>query len=476
MAENEIVTADQTTADAGGVALADEAEFQYPVTVEDAGPATKKVSVEIPEDRIKTKLSEQFKTLRREAQLPGFRVGRAPAKLIEKKFGGEIKEQVRRDLIRESYEQAVDHHKLAVLGEPTFDAGSNITLPDAGPLSYTFEVEVQPDFDLPSLTGIPVRKPKVEVKEENVEQAMQNLREQQGTLVPVEDGGVVAKDYVTADVHLKVDGNVVGHQHDAQLVARPARIGGMEVPDFEQQIVGAKVGETRTLNAKGPEAHPNEAVRGKDVAIDVTVKDIKRLELAEITPEFLADLGFDDEQQVRDALREQMVERITYDVAQAQREQVSKYLMDHTTLELPSKLSAKQVDRVVQRRAMDLVMRGVPQDQVLSRVEALRAGAADEAGRELKLFFILQKIATDQDTDVDEAELNGRIAMLAAQRGERPEKVKQEMSKDGSLANLYIQMREQKALDKVLESAAIEEVDVAAAAATAGTPADTSTT
>ncbi len=467
MADNEMTE--------GGVAVADEEQdFQYPVTVEDAGPATKKVSVQIPAERIKAKLGENFKEIRRKAQLPGFRVGHAPAKLVEKKFGSEIKEEVRRELIRESYEQAVEANKLAVLGEPTFDAGSNITLPETGDLNYTFEVEVQPDFTLPSLTGIPVKKPKVEVKDENVDQAMQNLREQQGTLVPVEEGGIVAKDYVTADVHLKVDGNVVGHQHDAQLVARPARIGGIDVADFETQIVGAKVGETRTIHVKGPETHANEAVRGKDVAIDVTVKDVKRLELAEITPEFLQDLGFENEAEVREALREQMVERISYDVAQAQREQVSKYLMENTTLDLPTKMSAKQVDRVVQRRAMDLLMRGIPQDQVMSQIEALRAGAADEASRELKLFFILQKIATDQDTDVDETELNGRISMLASQRGERPERVKQEMAKDGSLANLYIQMREQKALDKVLESAAIEEVEVAAPAAAVSD--DTSTT
>ncbi len=481
MAENETIP-DQIPAE-GGLALLDPPEFQYAVTVEDAGPATKKVSVVIPEDRIKERLAEQFKDIRREAAIPGFRAGRAPAALIQKKFGGEIKEQVRRDLIRESYEQAVDNHKLAVLGEPTFDAGSNITLPESGPLNYAFEVEVQPDFTLPSLTGIPVKRPKVEVKEENVDQAMQNLREQQGTLVPVEDAGVAAKDFVTADVHLKVDGNVVGHQHDAQLVARPARIGNIEVPDFEQQIAGAKAGESRTINAKGPEGHPNEAVRGKDVAVEVTVKEIKRLELAEITPDFLADLGFDDEQQVRDALREQMVERITYDVAQAQREQVIKYLMDNTTLDLPTKMSGKQADRVVQRRAMDLLMRGVPQDQVMGQIEALRAGAADESARELKQFFILQRIATEQDTDVDEAELNGRLAMMAAQRGERPEKVKAEMAKDGSLQNLYIQMREQKALDVILESAAIEEVDVAPAQPTPNAEApdveptaDTSTT
>jgi trigger factor len=474
MADNEI---EQTQ---GGTAVAEpetttEAEFQYAVTVADAGPATKKVSVEIPADRIKEKLTEQFKELRQKAILPGFRPGRVPAKLVERKFGVEIKEQVRRDLIRESYEQAVAANKLAVLGEPAFDAGSNITLPEAGPLNYTFEVEVQPEFTLPSLTGIPVKRPKVEVKEENVDQAMANLREQQGTLVPIEDGGIVAKDMITADVHVKVDGKVVGHQHDAQLVARPAKIGGIEVPDFADRVAGAKAGETRSISIQGPEGHPNEAVRGKLVELEVTIKDVKRLELAEVTPEFLSDLGFDTEQQVRDALREQMVERISYDVAQAQREQVQKYLLDNTTLDLPTRLSVKQVDRVVQRRAMDLVMRGIPQEQVLSRVELLRAGAADEAARELKLFFIVQKIADDQQTEVSEGELNGRIAMLASQRGERPDKLKSEMAKDGSLENLYIQMREQKALDKVLESAAIEEVEVASTTP-AAEPVDTTTT
>ncbi len=157
-----------------------------------------------------------------------------------------------------------------------------------------------------------------------------------------------------------------------------------------------------------------------------------------------------------------MDEKINYDVQQAMREQVNTYLLDNTQVELPAKLSDKQTDRIISRRAVDLMMRGMPREQVEANIERLRGGARDEAARELKLFFILQKLATEEGVDVDESELNGRIAMLAAQSGKRPEKLKQEMSKDGSLANLYIQMREQKAIDKVLEKAQIEEVEVEA--------------
>ncbi len=453
MAENEAAVADQQQP---------EEAFQYSIKVEDAGPATKKVVVEIPADRIEQKLQEQFKELRQQAAIPGFRPGHAPQKLIEKRFSGDVKEQVRRALISESYEQAVEKNKLQVIGEPEFDNPDAIKLPEGGTLSYSFQVEVQPAITLPDLGGLKIKKPKISVTEENVDQAMQNLREQQGTLLPVEDRGVEPKDYLVADIHVKLDGNEIAHQHDAQIVARPGRISGIDVADLDKQLAGLKGGETRSFKVSVPETHSNEQIRGKEVEIEFALKDIKRLELVEITPEFLTDLGFEDEKGLREALREQMVERINLDIKTAMREQVYKYLLDNTPIDLPTKLSDRQESRVVNRRAVDLMMRGIPREQIEANLEKLRRGAKDEAVRELRLFFILEKIATDQGTDVDESELNGQIAMLAAQRGQRPEKLKQTMAKDGTLANMYIQMREQKAVDKLLETAQIEEVDLQA--------------
>ena len=444
-----------------GATAVEEQAFEYPIRIEDAGPATKKVHVEIPQERIASKLEEQFKELRQQAAIPGFRVGHAPQKLVEKRFASDVKEQVRRQLISESYEQAVEKNNLQVIGEPQFANPESIQLPESGALSYSFEVEVQPDITVPDLKGIKVRRPKIEVSDENVDQAMTNLREQQGALVPVEDRGVEDKDFMMADVHVKLDGNVVGHQHDAQIVSRGGRIAGIDVEDLDDQLRGLKAGETRSIKVNAGENHPNEQLRGKDIEIEISLKDIKKLEPVEVNQEFLESLGFEKESELRDALREQMVERIDYDVKQAMREQVNKYLLENVHMDLPSKLSDRQEERIVQRRAMDLMMRGVAREQLAANVERLRTGAKDEAARELKLFFILQKIANDQGVDVDEAELNGRIAMLAAQRGSRPEKLKHEMTKDGTLANLYIQMREQKAVDKILESAEIEDVDVA---------------
>lgn len=449
MAENEAAVQEQM-----------EEEFKYPVTIEDAGPAVKKVTVEIPAERISMKLAEQFKELRQQAAIPGFRPGHAPQKLVEKRFSADVREHVRRTLVSESYQQAVEQHNLQVIGEPEFDNPDAIQLPESGPLSYSFQVEVQPDITLPPLEGLKVKKPKFEVKEENVDQAMLNLRQQQGTLVPVEDRGVQTDDYLVADVHVKLGEEEIAHQHDAQLVARPGRIAGIQIDDLDKQLAGLKPGEARTLTVTAPEQHPNEKVRGQQVQIEIALKDIKRLEPAEVNDEFLQSLGFTNEQELRDALREQMEQRISLDVQQAMREQVYRYLLDNVQMELPAKLSGRQEERVMRRRALDLLLRGVPEEQVQANIEKLRGEAKDEAIRELKLFFILQKIASEMNVDVDEGELNGRIALIASQQGKRPEKVKQEMAKDGSLLNLYVQMREQKAVDRVLEKAQVEEVEV----------------
>lgn len=450
MAESDSAVAEQTDA------------VQYSIKIEDAGPATKKVVVEIPGDVISQKLTEQFADLRSQANIPGFRIGHAPKKLIEKRFGEDIREQVKRSLISESYQQAVEKNSLQVLGEPEFDNPDAIKLPESGALSYSFSIEVQPQITLPDMKDLKVKKPKVEVTEANVDTAVQNLREQQGTLIPVEDRGVEKGDYLTADVHLKLDSNVLGHQHDAQLVARAGRISGIDVADLDEKLVGLKGGETRSFKVTAPETHGNEQVRGKEVEIEVALKDIKKLELVEITPEFLGELGFTKDSELRDALREQMVERINSDVQNAMRQQVHKYLLDNTTVELPTKLSDKQEERIVNRRGIDLMMKGVAREQVEANIEQLKHGAKEEAARELKLFFILEKIATDQGVDVSEGELNGQVAMMAIQRGQRPEKLKQEFSKNGTLQNMYVQLREQKAIDKLLETASIEEVEVGA--------------
>lgn len=445
-------------------AVADELDqqtdtFDYPVEVEDAGPAAKKVKVTVPRDRIDAYSQQQMGNIRSEAALPGFRKGKAPRHLIEKRFGKALRDQVQGDLLRESYQQALERNSLAVIGEPEFEDAENLKLPDEGDFTYSFTVELQPEFEVPSVQGLAVRKPKIEINDEHVRQARQNLCEQQGSLMPVEDRGAQEKDYLIADVVLKEGDEQIAKQNDAQLVARAGRISGIEVPDFADRVAGMKPDEERTIEVKSPDDHPNEKIRGKDLQIIIKLKDLKALEPAEIDEPFLESLGFTTEQELLEALREQMVERVDADIKQSMRKQVRDHLVANTQFEVPKRLAERQAGRVINRRAMDLVMRGMPREQVSASLEQIKQGADAEAARELKIFFILQKVAEEKNIDVDERELNGQVAMMAINQGQRPEALRERMQKDGTMANLYTQMREQKTLDALIEEANVEEFE-----------------
>jgi trigger factor len=432
-------------------------DFEYPITVEDAGPATKKVTVEVPEARISSLIEQQIGEVRGEVQVPGFRRGKAPRSIVQKKFGSYLKQEVRGQVVRESYEQALAKHDLKPLGEPDFGE-KEIELPEAGALSYSFQLEVQPTFDLPDVSAAKIKKPKVDITDDHVDQAMNNLREQQGTLVPVEDRGVQAKDYMTADVTVKHGEETLAEQKDAQLVARSGRIHGILIEDLADKLDGLKIDESRSFTVKVPDDHPTEKLRGQDVEVTVELKDLKELELAEIDEQFLEEMEFENEGELREALREQMVLRVENDVKRTMRQQMTQYLIDNTKVDLPAKLSEQQTQRVVQRRAMGLLQRGVPQEQVVQNIERVKAGADADAKRELHSFFVVSRFAEERNIEVAEDEVNGRIALMAMEMNQRPEALKQKMAEGGDLQNLMGQMREEATLDALVADAQVEEV------------------
>ncbi|MFH1881925.1 MAG: trigger factor family protein, partial [Planctomycetota bacterium] len=149
------------------------------VTIEEAGPCKKKVSIEIPEEVIKNATDEQYNTLRKEALVPGFRKGRAPRRLLEKRFGKDTTEQIKLKLLADASESAVKDNELQPIGELDVDF-ENIEMPAEGPLKFDFEVEVRPDFDLPQLEGIPVTRTKLEVTDEQIDREIERLQRWSG--------------------------------------------------------------------------------------------------------------------------------------------------------------------------------------------------------------------------------------------------------------------------------------------------------
>ena len=427
-------------------------------TIEEAGAARKRIKIEIPEGRIKGKLEEAFGELQRDAVLPGFRRGRAPKRLIEKRFGGDLRNTVKQQLVAEAYQKAVEDNKLDAIGEPELDL-NNIELPDAGNLTVAIEVEVTPDFALPSIEKIAVKRPKLEANDERLNLAVENLRKYFGnwhdTTEPVKAG-----DTVVADAKATTeDGEVIAEQPQVSFNVQAGSIAGVRFEDLGEKLTGAKISSTVNLEASAPGDHPDEKLRGKKIKVELTIKGIKHQHLPEVNEEFGQMLGFDSVDALKADLKERLVTQLEQETKGAMAQQVYRYLLSNTSLDLPAKLSQRQMGNVLRRRATELMQKGVPEAEIVNQIDQLRISSAQQAAVDLRLFFILGKLADQFGIEVSEEEVNARIAAIAAQYGRRPEKLRSQMAASNQIEQLYLQIRDGKVVDKLLETGEITDVD-----------------
>jgi trigger factor len=450
------------------------------VAVEDAGPCKKKVVVEVPEETIKDMADEQYRELRREALVPGFRKGRVPRRLLEKRFGKETSEQIKLKILAEASEAAIKNEKLDVLTDADIDH-EEIKLPETGPMRFEFEVEVRPEFELPKLEGIAVTRPKLEVTDAQIDREIEQLRRWTGLWTPKEDGTVEQGNQVIADVRMNAhlteeekaeqakaleEGKeapqpIVESEtklDNTEIHVRPnGFVGAVPVPKLDEVLAAAKAGETKTTTVEIPKTYFRPEYQGRTVDIEIVVKEVKYLKPADMDGAFLQRYHVHTEQELRDRIRDNLQAQLESHIRSEMSEQIYQYLLDNTTFDLPMDIVARQAGSLLQRQYINLLSRGLQREHIDEQMEQLRAGSEEQAKQQLKTFFIMDKVAETLGIDVTEEEINGHIAQVAVQRGQRPERLKEQMERDGSLAQFRLEVRQSKCVDKLLESAGVTE-------------------
>jgi len=428
------------------------------VTIEDAGPCKKKVIIEIPEETIKHSTDNRYEELRKEALVPGFRKGRAPRRLIEKRFGKEATDQIKLTLLAEASEAALKDNELKTLGEPDIDY-EDIKLPEEGTMKFDFEVEVRPEFDLPELEGITVTKTALEVTDEQIDKEIEQIQKWAGIWMPREDGAIELDDQIIADVLLKVEGVEEQEKLDnAEIYVRQnGSVGQVPVEKLDEFLVGAKAGENKQFSIDVPKTYFREEYRGKKVDIQIDIKDVKWLKPAELDESFYQRAGIENEDELREKTHDKLQSQLEKQIRTEMSEQIYKYLHDNIDFDLPLDVVAQQADTVLRRQYVNLLMKGMSREQVAEHMEQLQAGSEEQAKQQLQTFFIMDKIAAKLDIDVNDEELNGHIAELARQRNQRPEKMREQMEHDGSLDQFRMEVRQNKCVEKLLETAKITE-------------------
>ncbi|MEE9294071.1 MAG: trigger factor [Phycisphaerae bacterium] len=446
------------------------------VSTEDVGTLRKKLTITIPRDAIDERLDEQYSELKRDSIVPGFRKGHAPLKLIQKRFGHDVGDQLISKLVSAGYLAAIEKAELKPIGDPLIwargkdqDEGEKLVsiekalevmeLPDEESLTFACEIELRPEFEFPELEGIKVDKPKVEITDEDVDAEIKRYQSMRGQYVPLTGGTIEEDDLIIADMTMRVDGKVVKEEKNASFAARGQVIEGVVIENLGDALIGTSSGDTVTAEADVGDDHENLDYRGKKAAFEIAIKDVKRLEVPALDQQFIEVLGFDSKEELRSHLRYTLESYLSTVVQRGMRGQIGKYLLENCEMELPTGLSQRQTERVVARRKVELWQRGVPDQEVEKHMDELRSKAGEDTVKELKLFFIMEKVAEQMEIEVLDEELNGAIAGIAARQGKRFDRVRDELSKGEGLMALYLQLRDDKILDALLQKAVITEIE-----------------
>lgn len=463
---------DDAQADTADTAVATEERPELSVNVEDAGPALKKLTIEVPQSRIKAKIDKQFADLKRDAAVPGFRKGRAPHRLIERRFGDALRDDVKGQLLSEAYTQAIEEQKLDVLGEPDVKDIESIELPDSGPMTFVVEVEVTPELQLPDFSTLKVDKPKAKVTDADVESELDNARERMGQMQQVTDA-VRFGDFCEGPVKVLAgedagDDAEVLHElpHTHALIhgedkGFKGHIAGIVIADLGKRLEGKTIGHTQRISMIGPKSHEVEAIREQPITVVFTINAIQRVKPAEID-QLLQAMGVESEEELRNRIREMLEQRARQRQQSQMYDQLREQLIEAVSMELPEGLTQRQIERTLNQQRMELLYRGASPDDVEQRMAELREQSEAESVKQIKQFFILDKASKDLEIQVNENELNMRVAQMAFQQGRRPEKLRTEMREQGQLEQLYLQLREQKTLDAILEKVTVNEVEAPA--------------
>jgi trigger factor len=432
------------------------------VQITDDGPSRKKISIEVPADAVERKIGDSLDTVAAEAELPGFRKGRAPMRLIEKRFSDVITREAKNELVTSAYSDAVESNNLKVIGEPEADELADVELVRGKPLKFEVAVEVMPEFELPDLEGIRVAKPLLEVTDEQVDAELEKLRVNEGDLEQRDEPE--PGDYLTGHGVMTGPDGEEFYNIEGAVVRVPApedegrgMILGVLVEDFADQLGLPKPGETATIKVTGPQHHEREDLRGKELTITFKVDRVDRIIPAPMA-DVVAKLGFESEDEVRDMFRTRLGQRVLVNQQAAMRQQIAQYLLDNTEVELPEKLTTNQTERILHRQRVEMMYQGHDEQVIEQRIAEMRGASGEQAARELKLSFILNKAAEELDVRVEEPEVNGRIAQMAAERGVRPDQLRQQLIQSRQAGAVVQQIREHKTIDAIIDKAEVEEV------------------
>lgn len=440
----------------------EEAEDRLDIQVEvnEVGACERHVVVTVSAADIDKYKDEAYSDLMPKAQIPGFRIGRAPRKLVESRFKSDIVDQVKGSLIMDAMSQVTDEQDFSAISEPDFNFEA-VQMPDDGDLTFEFNVEVRPEFDMPEWKGLDLEKVVHEYSDEEVNTRAAELLQRYGDVEDV-DGTVEVGDTVNISIDFK-DGDEVTSTVSEQTVIVRGNLSFSDgsIEGFGDLVVGASAGDTKDTTAKLSESLDDAELAGKEYSASIKINSVKRVTPPELTAEFLEEVGgFESEDDLKAAVREELERQLNYHQQQRTRSQITELLTADANWELPPQLLRRQSQRELQRSILELQASGFPDEEIRRHINRLQQNLLGSTEKALKEHFILERIAEDNDLDATPEDIEREILIIAMQQQTSPRAVRAQLEKRGDMDALRNQIIERQAIDLITEEANFTETDM----------------
>jgi trigger factor len=430
-----------------------------------------RLDAEVPSEEVESTLQRTAAAMGRELRIPGFRKGKVPGPMVIQRIGrAAVLEQAVRDSLPEWYEQAILQADVKTIGDPKLDLPD---LPSAGEaLSFSIEVSVTPKAKLGTYKGLEVGKREPAVPEEAIDQEIERLRDGFARVESVERP-IAEGDYAVVDFKGMVDGEPFqgGEARDYMLEIG----GGRLIEGFEEQLIGAKAGETRTVKVDFPADYHAEELRGKPAEFEVEIKDVKEKELPALDDDFASDASeFETLQELRDDIEHKLEHAQEHSIEDEFREEVVDAAAVEAQIDLPDELVAARAEEMWTRMEQALARAGRDPEAFLKTSgktrEELIEEAKPDAAKQLARESVLEAVADAEEIEVSDDELLDALKGVAEREGEKPEKVLTKLARGGRDAALRQDLRIRKAVDFLVEHASPIEFEKAKAREKLWTP------
>jgi len=435
------------------------------VTVENLAPCRRLLRVEVDAQAVDEAFAAMTKNFQKEASLPGFRPGKAPRELVLKKYEKDIQDEVKRKLIGDSYRKAIEEKKIDALGYPDIE---EIQFGRGQALQFAATIETTPEFQLPEYKGLPVKRESKSVSDEDVERAINLLREQQ---VKFE---TVARAAQTADIAVV---NYTGTSDGKPLTdIAPTAKGlteqkgfwvemrsGAFIPGFSDQLLGTQAGDKRTVNVDFPADFVTKDLAGRKGVYEVEVLEVKEKVLPPLDDAFAKSYGAENLEKLREGVRRDLENELKFKQNKDLRAQILRALLNRVTFDLPEGSVARETRNVVYELVQENAKRGVSRDVIEKEKDAIYSAAAGSAKERVKLAFLIQRIAEKEDIKVAQEEILQRVQTLATIYQMPPDKFLKDLQKRNGLVEIYDQLAHDKVMQFLENNAKVETAPVAEA-------------